>query len=365
MARKKSEGAQAGPGARPKGAVVELGLAEVSVDGGTQTRADGTVPAVVEEYADLLRAGVELPPVEVVEEDVMHWLWDGFHRYQAARLAGRDTVRCRITPGTLADARWLALSANKAHGLRRSNADKRRAVELALAIHPEMSDRAIAEHCGVSDPFVGSVRKQVLTVSTLDTRTGKDNKQYPAPPKQDPAAVVAPAPADEYDPFADAVDVADYGEGPPDEGLEPHPADAPGVLRDEVGMEVPERLRDVFAGRARFDELIAELRRVQKRIADLAGAGPGADYRHHLVSKGRADDGVRWTCEHVQNAIYKLKHCKPFASACPHCEHAHAGKVDAACRVCHGAGWVVKSAWEGSPEDYRRLAELRRKAGRS
>lgn len=68
------------------------------------------------------------------------------------------------------------------HGLRRTNADKRRAVMAALA-HPNgrgLSDRLIAEHCGVSDPFVGTVRAELQTVSSLATtekRKGKDGKQ--------------------------------------------------------------------------------------------------------------------------------------------------------------------------------------------
>jgi hypothetical protein len=51
-----------------------------------------------------------------------------------------------------------ALAANQTHGLRRTNADKRRAVELALDRWPDKSDREIATLAGTSHPFVGRVR---------------------------------------------------------------------------------------------------------------------------------------------------------------------------------------------------------------
>jgi len=53
-----------------------------------------------------------------------------------------------------------------AHGIRRGNADKRRAVEIALREFPKLSSNMIAGMCGVSDTFVGKLRGDVLTVST-------------------------------------------------------------------------------------------------------------------------------------------------------------------------------------------------------
>lgn len=49
----------------------------------------------------------------------------------------------------------------------------------ALREFPKLSSRAIAELCGVSDPFVMKIRPEVLTVSTCE-RTGQDGKRYPA-----------------------------------------------------------------------------------------------------------------------------------------------------------------------------------------
>jgi hypothetical protein len=75
------------------------------------------------------------------------------------------------------DARWLALGANKAHGLRQTNEDKRRAVEAALRMRPEWSDSRIAEHVGVHHSTVGDARKRLAeSASQPATRTGRDGR---------------------------------------------------------------------------------------------------------------------------------------------------------------------------------------------
>ena len=62
--------------------------------------------------------------------------------------------------------------------LRRTNADKRRAVEIALKEFPKLSSREIAKVCAVSDEFVNKVRPEELrTVSSSQTRIGADGKE--------------------------------------------------------------------------------------------------------------------------------------------------------------------------------------------
>ena len=87
-----------------------------------------------------------------------------------------ENVSCRCA----ANRGGYSLGANQSNGLRRTNADKRHAVELALKEFPKLSDRAIAEMCGVSQPFVSEFRPKVITVITSETHTGKDGKEYPA-----------------------------------------------------------------------------------------------------------------------------------------------------------------------------------------
>lgn len=151
----------------------------------------------ISEYAAAMKAGEAFPPIRVIEADDGWLVCDGFHRVSAARAAGIASLPCNVTVGTMDDALLVALQANATNGLRRSNADKRRAVSVALARWPEKSDRVIAQLCGVTHPFVSAFRPaKVETVTTsIDPaakRTGADGKQYPAANK--PAAKPAQQP---------------------------------------------------------------------------------------------------------------------------------------------------------------------------
>lgn len=111
-------------------------------------------------------------------------LVDGHHRVSAMLKAGRDTIQAVVTDGSKSDALIAALGANHSHGLRRTNADKRRAITVALSddLLKTMSDRQLAELCGVSQPFVGQVRGELITVISSPTakRSGADGKARPA-----------------------------------------------------------------------------------------------------------------------------------------------------------------------------------------
>ncbi|MBX3442852.1 MAG: hypothetical protein KF774_10630 [Planctomyces sp.] len=115
----------------------------------------------VERYAEVLREGGELPKLRCFERLGRLLCGDGRHRLEAHRRAGRETIAVTIEPGGPDDALRVACHANAAHGLPRSNADKRRTVELALR-HSEwgrMSDGAVAQLCAVSREFVNRVRR--------------------------------------------------------------------------------------------------------------------------------------------------------------------------------------------------------------
>lgn len=160
---------------------MELKLDKIRIDGETQARVEISED-VVRDYADGLADGFPFPNIVVFNDGTTYWLADGFHRVHGARRAGLQTIAADVIPGTQADARWYAAGANRTHGLRRTNADKRKAVEIALGMRPELSDRAIAEHCGVSHTFVQNMREQLATVASSDgPRTGLDGKTRALP----------------------------------------------------------------------------------------------------------------------------------------------------------------------------------------
>ncbi len=138
-----------------------LPICAIRTDGGTQTRT-ATDDDAIEDYAERYRAELEMPPVVVFFDGTDHWLADGFHRLAAAALAGRGEIPTDLRPGTVQDARRYAIGANQAHGVRLTNADKRRKIGMALD-DPEwasLSDREIARRCGVDHKTVATVRRE-------------------------------------------------------------------------------------------------------------------------------------------------------------------------------------------------------------
>jgi ribosomal protein L37AE/L43A len=128
-----------------------------------QSRAEANF-ATIDEYAQMMENGVAFDPVEAVQdgETGQIFVWDGYHRGEAARRAGRQ-LAVRVQPGTRSDAEWFSFAANQKHGLRRTTQDKQRVVRNAL-LHPNgagLSDREIARHCGVDHKTVGRIRKEL------------------------------------------------------------------------------------------------------------------------------------------------------------------------------------------------------------
>jgi hypothetical protein len=141
--------------------VVELKLSLIK-DGGAQMRV-GMNPTTILDYAEDMLRGDEFPPVVVFFDKSDHWLGEGFHRVEAARKVGRETIKAEVRPGTSRDAILFGIQANATHGLRRSQADKRKAVEVLLhdATWAKWSDRKIAEAAKVDHKTVGKIRGEL------------------------------------------------------------------------------------------------------------------------------------------------------------------------------------------------------------
>lgn len=135
------------------------------IDGGTQVRM-AIDQELVDEYAASMCAGDVFPPIVAFDDGLDYWIVDGFHRYHAARANGLDKFPVDLRSGTKRDAVLYAVGANYRHGLRRSNADKRRAVRWLLEDEEwgKWSNSQIARHCNVSAMFVGKLRRG-LTVN--------------------------------------------------------------------------------------------------------------------------------------------------------------------------------------------------------
>ena len=156
-----------------------LAVSLIRRDGGTQSRAELRSETVAE-YGQAYLDGVTMPPVVVFFDGTAYWLADGFHRTAGAYTVGVLDIPADVRQGTRRDAILFSVGANDAHGLRRTNADKRRAVMTLLADEEwaMKSDRWIAKACAVSDMLVAGLRPKQLqdSCSSPPARTGLDGK---------------------------------------------------------------------------------------------------------------------------------------------------------------------------------------------
>ncbi len=163
----------------PDPVIETLLLADIRIDPDLQCRANGINKRTVAEYAEALRNGAVFPPVVVFKDKAgVYWLCDGFQRHAARMLAFPDApeIAAEIREGSRKDALVFAAGANASHGLRRTNADKKRAVSMMLTAFPKWSDRRISEAVGVGNKFVGDVRRAVCPEHSSDEREGLDGK---------------------------------------------------------------------------------------------------------------------------------------------------------------------------------------------
>jgi ParB-like chromosome segregation protein Spo0J len=122
---------------------------------GPHLRQGGTSAAHVQLLIDA--AGTtQLPPI-LVQEDGWRVI-DGAHRLQAARLRGDHSIRARFLDCTDAEALVVAMTANTAHGLPLSRADRAAGARRVLTAHPDWSDRALAGITGLSAKTIASLR---------------------------------------------------------------------------------------------------------------------------------------------------------------------------------------------------------------
>ena len=196
---------------------MKVNIDSIRIDGGTQTRELINETAVAQYTEDLLN-GCIFPPIEIFDDGVNKWLVDGFHRLFAHKRADYKQIEVNVHQGTLRDAQFYALGVNDKHGLQRTNADKRKAVMIALddLEWQDLSDIKLGKICNVSPTFVAKCKKEAKierpvektyttkhgTEAKMDTsKIGKPKTETTvatAKPKVEPAPVTELAPLEKY-----------------------------------------------------------------------------------------------------------------------------------------------------------------------
>ena len=333
---------------------VQVALAQLRLDGGTQSRvalSEDTIADYAAAYAD----GVEMPPVGVVFEAATqsHWLWDGFHREAGARRAKVSRLPAVITPGTLRDAILLSVGANARHGLRRTNADKQRAVEVLIRDQEwgARSDAWIGETAGVDHKTVAAVRAR-LGISHPEVAQARDGKGYRIQKKRAGEAEGLFTESTGQRRRVSVESSASPAEVPPEDlHVEREPGeddDAPDAepAIDMRGLPASEDwIANVGAVLMEMELMDQDLREARKSIANLAKLGMHGTHVEALKVA-------------LANALHEVEQRTPVAP-CRFCGDPDGAKGKrATCGACLGAGYTVRSQEPGAavPAKIRRLS---------
>lgn len=306
-------------------AAKELNIESIRIDGGTQPRAK-IDEAAVADYSERIKIGDEFPPADVFDDGAEQWLADGFHRYHGHMRAGKKVIRCIIHKGTQRDAILFSVGANGSHGLRRTNADKQKAVDTLITDTEwgQWSSREIAKRCGVSHEMVES-RRASLSKSDSDKRVFKSKSGKTSEmdvsnigkkkDDSDPVPVFfdAPAKADEPTP-APEVKPTKAKLSPPVEDMEGNP-----IHRMEV--------LDVFNRRAEIEQMMRGISAIKSAVLN------GMDAKDELF---RFVNGADFKAR-AENLYACLKFSLPHALCPAHADDPLARKD---CRYCGGSGWL-------------------------
>lgn len=300
--------------------VVELEISKLERTG-LQTRAALNAEAI-RDYAAVMEGAADgkpedgladravLPPVEVYREGDVYRLSDGFHRVAAALSLGRATIAAEVKDGDYRAALTAALRANLTHGMRRTGADKRKAMQTAWDNRTVLWDHTPTERefsavCGVSN---GTAHNFLADIALLKMSS-------PTPREADGGPQPAPA-----------------GPQPTAGNSQPH---------DRFQLEIPEPLVPVFA---RWPAAPAAkfLKNAQKL---LAKAQASQEKVYAAIPFQRIDIALT-------NALNELRFARPYC-VCRMCRGD-------GCPSCNRRGFMTKPQYDQLPEAYKYIKDIDR-----
>jgi len=275
----------------------KIKIDEIVIDAGTQTRVKLNEDTIAD-YAEAMTDGAKFPAMVVFADGTRYLLADGFHRFMAAQRCGWKEIDADVRKGSKQDAIKYSLGANCVHGLRRTNADKRKCVEIALREFGQLTDRTIAQICGLSDKTIAGYRYLIARPrcgnSAPETRTGQDGKEYPA----------------------SKISRSNVG-GPP-----------PQQVKDALGKVVPSKLLPLWR---RGDEIQEMLTKTSDIRCEIEAA---------MKKKDPLYSEINWS--HVKaaldNVYADIKATKPYC-VCPMCQGE-------GCRACGHRGLIGKFRYD-------------------
>ncbi len=321
--------------------IQQVPLTAILTDAACQARVK-IRPGVVRDYRramaeQISEGGLRFPPIVLFTDGLLYWLADGFHRILAARDAGLIEFPADVRSGTERDALLFSISCNGAHGLPRTNADKRKAVTLLLADAEwsPWSDREIARPCQASHVFVQKVRRSA---------SGNGYQMGPRKVRRGAAVYEMRAESSSSQPAAPDRVVSTPAEAPCTPGT------------DRLGIRLPTETAAAFASLSVF-ETIEKLHAQLAELVDRLAQSPGGEaFQQHVVRKLK-DGKLKFCSPELNNFLQKLGSAIPYSGRCPRCHARHAGRAHPGCQLCGGRGWLSQRDFELCPTSERKELE--------
>jgi len=276
--------------------VLPMSLVELS--GSTQQRP--LDESTVNKYVDLMRDGVEFPPVEIIFDGRSYWLWDGFHRYRAHQILEKKEIKANVENGNKRDAVWYSLGANATHGLPRPYGSLKSIIMTVLndAKWSKKSDIDIARHVHCTRQYVFGLRNPEsvkclheeipdIEPETQETKTEPEKK-----PKQE----------------------------------------KPVEMKDCEGQVIPHKIRENWLSRAVIQEQIKTLDQIKNSVMHSIQEG-------HLTYCLMNQTAFEADMKSLRN---RLVGTLPYAICC-YCNGE-------GCNACHNFGFLNEPSWKAAPK---------------
>jgi hypothetical protein len=241
--------------------------------------------AITEAYAEDMAAGAVFPPLIVFYDGSSYWLADGFHRRYAAISLGLAEFQCEVRSGELRDAILFSCAVNAAHGVPRTNDDKRRAVTKLLEDEEwsHWSDREIARRAKVNHDLVGRLRATIkVAIDGSSDKSGARTfkTKHGTVAKMNTAAIGHNAPAAKPETNRPAGRIADIETARPQHAARPSPGRGAAAICERVreaitilsGLPPAHEVAGYFAGTDAAIIISERLRPAAAWLADFSDA---------------------------------------------------------------------------------------------
>ena len=302
---------------------MQITLDKIRINGGTQQRPIDD--HIVDSYMVLMQE-IEFPPIDVMFDGKDYWLWNGFHRYHAARKLGKAEIAASTLKGTNQDAVWMSFSANKAHGLPRQKGVVEDIIKKILRdkVWAKKTLTEIARHVGITQQYVSKIKDKLATMGSRCKKgdTPQDVESYGTTSctiEREKKVVVTRNGKQ----FKQVSQENQY--------------DKKAQIEDDAGNVLPDKQASIFVKRQVIKEQIGKLDEIRNFV------------KHKMEERDPVFALLHW--QRFDTDSKNLR--SVLKSACPHALCPYCGGDTKDCKPCGGLGLVNETTYTSAPRELK------------